>query len=211
MISIKKDVIDVQQYIWRNNAKICGIQNSVSEKNFEAKIIDLAASIDVSISISNIEACDRLPNKKNDGTAKRTNVRFVNRKFVELPLAIKKKLKNPLMYVKNKLKNANLPQGKICINNNLFPYNKLLWKKCKILHDEKLSFCWILSKLICFYNWDLQTSCYENFKDFIYELGPATDKVRSEGKICLPICLTLTLLPHVSWDILSLIRLKIKK
>ena len=138
LISIEKDVIDVQQYIRRNNVEICGIPNSVSDKDLEAKVIDLAASIDVSISKSNIEACHRLPNKKDDGTAKRTIVRFVNRKFCELLHANKKKLKNPSNHVKNKLKNANLPQGKIFINNNLCPYNKYLWGKCKRLHEEKL-------------------------------------------------------------------------
>jgi len=49
----------------------------------------------------------------------------------------KKKLKNPTNNLKNKLKNANLPQGKIYINNNLCPYNKLLWGKCKKLYNEK--------------------------------------------------------------------------
>ena len=38
----------------------------------------------------------------------------------------------------HKLKDIGLTQGKDFINNNLCPYNKFLWGKCKQLHSEKL-------------------------------------------------------------------------
>jgi len=51
IIAMEKDIIDVQQYIRRNNLEICGIPDSVANKDLEKKVIDLAAAIDVKIQI----------------------------------------------------------------------------------------------------------------------------------------------------------------
>ena len=40
--------------------------------------------------------------------------------------------------IKNRLKKLGRQQGKIFINNNLCPYNKFLWGKCKELYTESI-------------------------------------------------------------------------
>ena len=130
---IERDVIDLQQYIRRNNIEICGIPESVSDKDLKSKVIDIASAIGVDIKKSDIEACHRLKVRKtNSDGPKRTIVRFVNREFCDRLHANKKKLKNKEnRKVSNKLKNIGCIAGKIYINNNLCPYNRFLWGKCK--------------------------------------------------------------------------------
>ena len=134
---IEKDIIDLQQYIRRNNVEICGIPNSVPDKDLEKKVIEIASTLNVRLSPGDIEACHRLKDrKKKDGEPKRTIFRFVNRKACDDLHSSKKKLKEN--NVSNKLKKMGLDQGKIYVNNNLRPYNKFLWGKCKLLLSKNL-------------------------------------------------------------------------
>ena len=135
IISIERDVVDLQQYIRRNNIEICGIPNNVEQKDLEEKVIQIADTIDVKISKNDIEACHRLINKKETLGPKRTIVRFINRKNVEMLHRNKKKLGSDR--VKEKLKSLDL-NNDVYINSNLCPYNKFLWGKCKRLHENKL-------------------------------------------------------------------------
>ena len=138
---VEKDVVDLQQYIRRNNVEICGIPNNVETHELEDKVVEIAKIIDVKIEKRDIEACHRLK-VRNDGTGpKRTIVRFTNRKNCDLLHKNKKKLKDS----EEKLKGIGI-HGKIFINNNLCPYNKMLWGKCKRLFDaELISRFWVFN------------------------------------------------------------------
>ena len=49
-----------KQYGKRNNLKITEIQNDVSEKNLEEKVIHVMSEIQVNLSGSDVEACHRI-------------------------------------------------------------------------------------------------------------------------------------------------------
>lgn len=135
IVDIERDVVDLQQYIRRNNIEICGIPNSIEQKDLEDTVIKIADAIDVKITKNEIEACHRLANKKDNFGPKKTIVRFVNRKKVENLHRNKKKLSSDR--VKNKLQSFDLHDA-VYVNSNLCPYNKYLWGKCKRLHENKL-------------------------------------------------------------------------
>ena len=138
IFEIEKDVIDLQQYIRRNNIEICGIPNNVEDKNLEKKVLEVCDSLGVDVKEEDIEACHRLKDRNLNGP-KRTIVRFVNRKICSKLHSKKKVLYDKHNYsIKGKLKDIGLTHGKIFINNNLCPYNKFLWGKCKHLHTEKI-------------------------------------------------------------------------
>ena len=104
-------------------------------QDLEDKVIEIAEIIDVKIEKSDIEACHRLKVKSNGNNAgpKRTIVRFINRKNCDSLHKNKKKLKDN----ESRLKDIGI-DGKVFINNNLCPYNKMLWGKCKRLFDNRL-------------------------------------------------------------------------
>ena len=133
LVEVERDVIDLQQYIRRNNVEICGIPESVENKNLEKTVVKIAEIIGVDIKSNDIEACHRLVKRRNEGGPKRTIVRFVNRKNCESLLRNKKKLK--FDETKNKLNHIGI-KNNLFINSNLSPYNKLLWGKCKHLQEE---------------------------------------------------------------------------
>lgn len=135
IVEIEKDVIDLQQYVRRNNIEICGIPNDVGNASLEKKVIDIANAIDVEINVNDIEACHRLKDRNDGNGPKRTIVRFVNRKFCEKLHRNKKKLNDD--GTKSKLCDLGI-NGKVYINNNLCPYNKMLWGKCKRLYENSL-------------------------------------------------------------------------
>lgn len=136
---LENDVVDVQQYIRRNNVEICGIPDNVSDNDLEKKVIELASVIDVKINKHDIEACHRLKARRNTNGPKRTIVRFTNRKWCDKLHANKKKIKEDKeRKISVKLKSLGLDHKKVYINNNLCPSNKFLWGKCKRLHDAKL-------------------------------------------------------------------------
>ena len=55
---VERDVIDLQQYIRRNNIEICGIPESVTK--LEKCVLDIVKAVDIKLSASDIEACHRL-------------------------------------------------------------------------------------------------------------------------------------------------------
>ena len=84
-----------------------------------------------------LKFCHRLKGKNNKVRSgpKRTIVRFINRKNCDRLHKNKKKLKD--RETKEKLESIGIHEN-VFINNNLCPYNKMLWGKCKRLHDSKL-------------------------------------------------------------------------
>lgn len=133
LIEVERDVIDLQQYVRRNNVEICGIPDSVENKNLEKTVVKIAEIIGVDVKSNDIEACHRLAKRRNEGGPKRTIVRFVNRKNCESLLRNKKKLNYD--ETKNKLNHIGI-RNNLFINSNLSPYNKFLWGKCKHLYEE---------------------------------------------------------------------------
>ena len=63
---MEKDIIVLQQYIRRNNVEICGIPNSVPDKDLEKKVIEIASTLNVRLSPGDIEACHRLKDRKKN-------------------------------------------------------------------------------------------------------------------------------------------------
>ena len=69
IIYMEKDIIDVQQYIRRNNIEIMGIPSTVKDNDLEKKVVEIAASIDVSIttekhrSLSSFKRSEKLQRK----------------------------------------------------------------------------------------------------------------------------------------------------
>lgn len=133
---LEKDVVDVQQYIRRNNIEICGIPDNIPDNELEEKVIDIATALDVKINKNDIEACHRLKDRKNNTGPKRTIVRFTNRKWCDRLHKNKRKIREGK--VSTKFKSLGLDHKKVYINNNLCPYNKFIWGKCKSLYDEEL-------------------------------------------------------------------------
>ena len=67
----------LEQYTRRNNLIISGIPESITDESVEGKCIEILNSIDVKVSESDIEACHRLPQRKN------VIINFGKRKHVE--------------------------------------------------------------------------------------------------------------------------------
>jgi len=90
----KKITINIEstnQYGRRNNVEIAGIPNEINDDDLEKKVCEIFESVDAEIESRDIEACHRLPPKKNN-PIKKTIVRFMNRKNVEKILKNKKNL-----------------------------------------------------------------------------------------------------------------------
>ena len=119
LISVEKDVVDLQQYIRRNNIEVVGIPSNIVDKDLERTVIDIADSIDVKISKNDIEACHRLKDRRNPTGPKRTIVRFINRKKCDALHRNKKKLKDDP--VKDKIRLILGSRNKVFINANLCP------------------------------------------------------------------------------------------
>ena len=136
---LEKDVVDLQQYIRRNNVEICGIPDSIEQKDLEQTVIKIAESIGVDVYEDDIEACHRL--KSKNSVPQKTIVRFVNRRTCEALHTNKFKLKE----TKSKKNLAKIDlKGNIYINANLSPYNRFLWGKCKKLYnDNKIDRFWV--------------------------------------------------------------------
>ena len=57
---------NVDEYICRNNVKISGIPQSVSDNQLEEKVADILKTIDLNITSNEVEACHRLGKKKKN-------------------------------------------------------------------------------------------------------------------------------------------------
>lgn len=144
---IERDVTGLQQYVRRNNIEIAGIPNTISHDNLEKKVIEIGEVLDIKIKSFDIEACHRLPSyksRRNHTEPLRTIVRFCNRKIAEQFHRKKKNLKN-----NNRLNDIGLGQRRIYVNNNLCPYYRMLWGKCKSLYNEqKITSFWAYNGII---------------------------------------------------------------
>ena len=137
MHEMERDIVELQQYVRRNNIEIVGIPESVQQEDLEEKVIELASELSITLTKNDIEACHRLAKKprdndKNSSQPRRTIVRFVNRKHSESFLKRKKNLKNL------NLSRINLNRHRIFINNNLCNYNRMIWGCAKRLFDKNL-------------------------------------------------------------------------
>lgn len=133
---LEKEVIDLQQYLRRNNVEICGIPQDVNHNDLEKTVLKIAESIGVDMSEKDIEACHRLQTKK-DQIPQKTIVRLVNRKLCDQLHLNKFKLRDKKGNAKTMLNEIGI-HGSIYINTNLCPYMKFLWGSCKKLHVQKL-------------------------------------------------------------------------
>ena len=130
---IKSQIARQDQYNRRNNIEIAGIPNTVDDKKLEKKVVDMMKSLNIEVtSCNDIEACHRLPNKKDNASPKRTIVRFTNREFCNILLSKRKTLKD------KKFASIGLNRHRIYFNENLCPYYYRIWKWCRVLHQQKL-------------------------------------------------------------------------
>ena len=79
-IHISKD----EQYNRHNCIEFSGIPDTINDDNLEDTIIEACKDINIDVSETDIEACHRLPVRRNATNAsKRVIVKFVNRKHAE--------------------------------------------------------------------------------------------------------------------------------
>lgn len=64
VVNIEKDVINLQQYIRRNNIEFCGISDNIKSNQLQQKVIDIAKEIDVKIDTTEIEVIVCPKNKR---------------------------------------------------------------------------------------------------------------------------------------------------
>jgi len=53
----ERDVIDLQQYVRRNNIELCGVPDNVADNVLEKKVIEIAKLIGIKVVSNDIEAC----------------------------------------------------------------------------------------------------------------------------------------------------------
>ena len=68
----------LEQYGRRNNLKITGISDNVSDANLEEKVIQVLSEIQVNVSSSDIEACHRTSKSKNSSKKQLYNLLIGN-------------------------------------------------------------------------------------------------------------------------------------
>ena len=101
------------------------IPDRVDNNELEDKVLTFFKKIGSEVSPRDIEACHRLK-KDND----RVVVKFSRRKDCEQIMSMKKDLKHLKMQEVGLLGNHS-----ILINTGLCSYYRILWSKCKRLHD----------------------------------------------------------------------------
>ena len=134
------------QYQRRNNIEIVGIPSEVGDSELENKVCDIFNSINVKVMPEEIEACHRLPYAKKEDRSKpqRSIVKLMNRKKCESAMKNRKKLKD---VDKSTLDFPS--ETKIFLNDNLCPYYRGIYGKCKSLHRNKKSFAfWSLNGIV---------------------------------------------------------------
>ena len=147
--NLEEDLVDMEvavakqdRYSRRNNIEIAGIPDHIDGDQLEDVAIAILNKLDVKCVSHDLEACHRLPltkKEKSSGRPKRTVLRFVNRRFSELALASRKKLKGmDLSGIHGDLNNFTITVG-----DNLGPFDVHLLGMCKHLYSKKkISSCW---------------------------------------------------------------------
>ena len=127
------------RYSRRNNIEIGGIPDNFQGEKLENVAVSILNKLDVNCTTKDLEACHCLPLERDSGHPKRTILRFVNRKFGELALTSRKKLKDiDLSIIHDDLRNVILTVG-----DNLCPYDVRLLGMCKHLFSKKkIDSCW---------------------------------------------------------------------
>ena len=116
------------QYSRRDIIEVFGIPSSIRDKDLEDKVRNIFGEIGVNVNERDIQACHRLREKD------KTIVNFVNRKDYTNILRLKKDLKHL-----DPIKLSFIEGTKIFINENLCPYYRGIWNKCKKLRaNQKL-------------------------------------------------------------------------
>ena len=137
LTAVERELIDLQQYVRRNNVEICNLPESIKDDDLESTVIDIGKAVDIDIKRRDVEAVQRLKPRKNENGPRRTIVRFKNRKICEALLRSSKEFHKSATQEK-----ANL-SDKIFINSNLSNYNRLLWGKSKaLLKGNKIHKFW---------------------------------------------------------------------
>ena len=164
-VKVERDVIDLQQYIRRNNIEICNIPESENEsiKDLEKKVVQISKAVGLNVTTNQIEACHRLATNQNG--PRKVIVRFTNRKNCEILLRSSKLFKE-----KTTQEKAGL-SSKIFINNNLCSYNKFLWGKAKCLKQNKL-----IHKFWCF-NGTINVLLTDNVGDHAHKIKHINDLI----------------------------------
>ena len=143
-ISMERDVIDLQQYIRRNNVEVCNLPESIGDDDLEDTIINIGKAVDIEINSEDIEAVHRLKKRFFEAGPRRTIARFKNRKISEALIRCSKEFSND-----DKLEAAGL-SNRIYINSNLSSYNRFLWGKSKaLLRDRKIHKFWTTNGNVC--------------------------------------------------------------
>ena len=127
-IEISKD----RQYNLRKCVEFSSIPATTIDNNLEDTIIEACKYINIDVSETDIEACHRLPIRRNATNAsKRVIVKFVNRKHSESFLSKTFTLSSTDFFRLN-------INNKVYVNPCLCPYYRYLWGWCKDLQYRKM-------------------------------------------------------------------------
>ena len=130
---LSKRLVDQGRQCWANVQdsrrrkclEVVGIPERVQNNELEDKVLTIFKKISSEVSPRDIEACHRLK-KVND----RVIIKSSQRKDCEQIMSVKKELKHL------KMQEFGLPGNRsIFTNISLCPYYRMLWSKCKRLHD----------------------------------------------------------------------------
>ena len=121
LLKREKEHYEFQQYSRRNNVEILGLPDIFTADHLAETVFGLCSDVGVMVEVRDIEPCHR-QKKSNNQLAKRTILRFVNRRFAK-DLLSKQNIRSTLDF--NKLGFARNTQ--IYFNANLLGYYKKLW------------------------------------------------------------------------------------
>ena len=132
--TIEKQYWENAQYSRRECLEISGMPSSVSDNDLEDVVCKAITKVGVEVSDKDIEDCHRVGKR---GT---TIVKFCKRKISKQVLNVRKDL------TKLSMEDLQLTgQGKLCINQSLYPYYRVLWSKSKSLHRMGKIFSYYVS------------------------------------------------------------------
>ena len=127
-IQISKD----EKYNRHNCVEFSGIPDTINDDNLEDTIIEACKDINIDVSEMGIEACHRLPIRRNATNAgKRVIVKFVNQKHAGSIMS-KKFTLSSMDFSRH---NINY---KVYVNPSLCMYYRYLWGRCKDLQCRQM-------------------------------------------------------------------------
>ena len=130
--TLEIQILKEEQYNRRNCAEFSVIPDTINDDNLEDRIIEACKDININVSETDIEACHRLPVRRNATNAsKRVIVKFVNQKHLESILSKKFTLSS------TDFSRLNI-NNKVYANPSLCPYYRYLWGRCKDLQRRKM-------------------------------------------------------------------------